>query len=372
MRKEELPALTGIRFYAALAVFLSHVTTLPGMETFSGKHTVFHLGDLGVSFFFVLSGFILTYNYADLFSAGVSATRYLKFVWDRLTKIYPVHFATTLLVLPMQLMSQTLPVDWRAIPIHLLLLQCFVPFSVPPFLKYLNVPSWSISCEWFFYLLAPFAMYCVFGKLRGPIIFVALAYLGALWLFLSGDQSEYSRVYFTSWFAPTRFIDFLVGIFVGWFFSTRITHGPLAGSAIAQTAGLLLLIAGVHYQRVTSWPILQGGLLFLPGSVLLAFGLAGGQGLLATHLNSNVLTKLGNASFSFYLLNMPILRIVKHTCNYFEYSVQSWTGFWVTIITMFILVQATAFAVYSRYEMPVQRALRRMVRRGPKIEALVS
>jgi len=43
-----------------------------------------------VSFFFLLSGFILTYNYADVFRGGISAAGYTRFVWDRLTKIYPV------------------------------------------------------------------------------------------------------------------------------------------------------------------------------------------------------------------------------------------------------------------------------------------
>jgi peptidoglycan/LPS O-acetylase OafA/YrhL len=73
MRTEELPALTGIRFYAALAVFVSHVSLVPKMERLSNGHKVFDLGFVGVSFFFVLSGFILTNNYADFFRRGIPA-----------------------------------------------------------------------------------------------------------------------------------------------------------------------------------------------------------------------------------------------------------------------------------------------------------
>src|SRR6266478_427868 len=166
MRKVELSGLTGIRFYAALPVYLAHVTVIPGMEALSGGSVFFNLGVGSVSLFFVLSGFILTYNYADVFRDAVSAANYTRFVWDRLTKIYPVHFLTLLLVLPIATFSPHLPLDWRAVPFHLLLLQCFWPSASPAFSKYLNVPSWSISCEWFFYLLAPVVMFFALGNRR--------------------------------------------------------------------------------------------------------------------------------------------------------------------------------------------------------------
>src|SRR5437899_9996368 len=112
MRKGELSSLTGIRFYAALLVYLYHVVlTIPGMTALSGSSLLFNAADVGVSFFFVLSGFILTYNYADVFRDGVSGANYQRFVWDRLTKIYPVHFLTFVLVLPIAIFSPQLPLD---------------------------------------------------------------------------------------------------------------------------------------------------------------------------------------------------------------------------------------------------------------------
>src|SRR5437867_3823850 len=166
MRKEELPSLTGIRFYAAVPVYLSHVAIIPGVMALSGSNLFFNSGDVGVSFFFVLSGFILTYNYADVFRGGVSAAKYGQFVWDQLTKIYPVHALTLLLVLPIAVFSPQKPLDWRAVPFHLTLLQCLWPASAPAFWEYLNVPSWSISCEGFFYLLTPTAVFFALGHRR--------------------------------------------------------------------------------------------------------------------------------------------------------------------------------------------------------------
>ena len=60
MRKVELSGLTGIRFYAAFFVYLHHIVLIPGMTALSGSSLLFNAGDVGVSFFFVLSGFILT------------------------------------------------------------------------------------------------------------------------------------------------------------------------------------------------------------------------------------------------------------------------------------------------------------------------
>jgi peptidoglycan/LPS O-acetylase OafA/YrhL len=129
MRTVELPALTGIRFYAALAVFLSHVSLIPNMEHLSDGRKIFNLGVVGVSLFFVLSGFILTVNYSDLFQHEVSVRNYMQFIWGRLSKIYPVHFLTMLMAIPIQIFSPNKPLDWRAVPIHTFLLQCWLPFT---------------------------------------------------------------------------------------------------------------------------------------------------------------------------------------------------------------------------------------------------
>ena len=195
MRRPELPALTGIRFYAAILVYLSHVPLIPGMGRLAGDNLIFNAGVVGVSFFFVLSGFILTYNYADTFRNGVSLVNYRRFVWDRLTKIYPVHVLALLLVMPIAVLSPNLPLDWRALPFHLLMLQCFWPASTPPFHEYFNVPSWSISCEWFFYLLAPMTMFFAVGTRRPwvPLALLASYAAGAWWLW--AGQSDATQLF---------------------------------------------------------------------------------------------------------------------------------------------------------------------------------
>ena len=67
---QHLEALTSLRFLAALYVLLYHYTGIPG-SVFEGQ--VARLGYTGVSFFFVLSGFILAHNYHQVNFAKPSA-----------------------------------------------------------------------------------------------------------------------------------------------------------------------------------------------------------------------------------------------------------------------------------------------------------
>jgi peptidoglycan/LPS O-acetylase OafA/YrhL len=358
MRKHELPALTGIRFYFALLVFLSHASVIPGMEKFSGANLFFNAGVVGVSCFFVLSGFILTYNYASVFQNGVSTTGYKRFVWDRWTKIYPVHFAAFLAALPIQIYSPNLPLDWRAVPFHLLLLQCWWPLSKPTFNNYLNVPSWSISCEWFFYLVAPFAIFFVRGSARRWFLVLGLlVYASGIGWFLLRGTSDFTRLYLVSWFAPSRLPEFLAGVVIAQMYLTRPLLKSELTSCLAQLAGFILIVAGAMYRGQAPWPF-WGGLLYVPGAALFVLGLSYGRGLLAAHLSRPWINRLGMASFCFYMIQAPILRATKGILIELGWEAQSWFGFWCVFVVMFVMIQITALLMHKDYELWIQRRLR--------------
>src|SRR5438105_12889916 len=84
-----VPALTGIRALAALLVLGMHTE----QNVPAGLHSIlpfFSRGYLGVDFFFVLSGFIITHVYlASLARPSRSAVKI--FLWHRFVRLYPVH-----------------------------------------------------------------------------------------------------------------------------------------------------------------------------------------------------------------------------------------------------------------------------------------
>jgi peptidoglycan/LPS O-acetylase OafA/YrhL len=117
----------------------------------------FNLGNLAVPLFFILSGFVLSYNYANDFRRlEIKSCR--KFILNRLARIYPVHFATLLAVLLMVSAGKILGLQSgdvghspRDFVLNLFLVQTWVPH----FRLNWNFPSWSISSEWFAYLWFP-------------------------------------------------------------------------------------------------------------------------------------------------------------------------------------------------------------------------
>jgi peptidoglycan/LPS O-acetylase OafA/YrhL len=139
---QRIDHLTGLRFFAALLVFLSHVN-------FSGEyaplHLVFKQGYIGVSFFFVLSGFVLSYSYKSrILEKSISKTKYLIL---RYVRIYPLHWLVSLPVILSSIGDKFLTPSITFA--NLSLFQSWMPAIM--FYYSFNAPSWSLSNEMFFY-----------------------------------------------------------------------------------------------------------------------------------------------------------------------------------------------------------------------------
>jgi peptidoglycan/LPS O-acetylase OafA/YrhL len=265
-----------------------------------------------------------------------------------------------LAALPLQMKSPNLPLDWRAVPFHLFLVQCWWPFSKPVFYNYLNVPSWSISCEWFFYLAAPPAMFLMAGRRRRWFLLLAvLAYAAGMAWFLMQGQSDFTRLYLLSWFAPSRLPEFFAGVLLAQVYLARPAPVSAGPSCLFQAAGIALIVAGALYRSEAPWP-LWGGLLYVPGAALFVLGLAWGRGPLAAYLGGPRVIRLGMASFCLYMMQAPLLRAAKGVCLRLGWEVASPIAFACTVVVMFFAVQVLALLLHRYYEMPLQKFLRVM------------
>ena len=356
MKAPELPALTGIRFFAAGLVFLAHVALLPGTAWFANRYS---LGNLGVSLFFVLSGFILTYNYARLLGQGVNLGNYSRFIWDRLAKIYPLYLLTLLLAIPIELAGHHREWSWEALAMQLFLLQCILPVGQLDATNHLNVPGWSISCEMFFYLLAPFLIWLGFSTKRLANV-VILGWLTAIVVAVTAGTCALHVSAWPGRFAPARTAEFIAGVVTAvCYLKGRIPKKTDIQLCVA--VGFSLMVVPILIE--SPFASLRLGFLCAPGAALFIYGLAYGQGWLAQFLSHRWMLLLGMSSFAFYLIHDLIIRGFKGVFMYCQISANTaLTATTITVI-LFVLIQIVSIWLLKTVELPIQKYLRGLARR---------
>ena len=149
--------LTSLRFLFAFMVVASHLSFLNKSESNVLRQiydSVFHEGYIGVSFFFILSGFILAYNYQDGIQKNQKSKR--TFYQARFARIFPLHILTLIISIPLtySVFIKDKSLWFSQALTNLTLTQSYIPIKSIYFS--FNAPSWSISNEMFFYLVFPF------------------------------------------------------------------------------------------------------------------------------------------------------------------------------------------------------------------------
>lgn len=354
MKAPELPALTGLRFLAATCVFLSH-------GSLNGELVHINLGNFGVSVFFVLSGFILTYNYAGLFTSGVNWGNYGRFIWDRLAKIYPLYLLTLLLSIPIELLGHHRIWSWGALLLQLAMLQCILPFDHLRATDHFNVPGWSISCEFFFYLLTPFLIW--FGlSAKRPVRAILTTVATAIVLAVMMGKWAVETSSWPPRFAPARLSEFLTGVAAAIFL--------LKGGVPSKSVTTMAVMAGITLLGLSLWCndqvpfIFRLGVLNAPGAALFIYGLAHGRGWIAQCLSHRWLLLLGGASFAFYLTHDLIIRVCRGVFTYYDIPVATIFATLSVALLMFLVTQMVSIFLFRKFEAPFQKFLRGLVRRN--------
>src|SRR3954447_9661773 len=186
-RVPQLQSLTALRFFAALSVVLTHTGWIATADR--SVKDVLDLGYVGVSFFFVLSGFVLTW------SMSPTRTR-RRFYFLRFARIWPLHAVTTAYVGLFIAEKFWIPSGTGIAAV----VTATQAFSTHNHTCYgLNGVSWSLSCEAFFYLLFPFVVTRLLGRptrllaALAVVDVMAMALIPLLTYTLSGPDSWTSQ-----------------------------------------------------------------------------------------------------------------------------------------------------------------------------------
>ncbi|TFB72540.1 acyltransferase [Cryobacterium glaciale] len=308
--RSKLPSLTGLRFFAALLVFCFHITLsnspippnnainpFEDQELGDTLESIFSkAGYAGVSFFFVLSGFLLAW-------ASRPGEPFLRFWRRRLLKIFPNHIV--MWVLAMVLFAAALTTPLGAIS-SLFLLNSYSPDG--SVYVAVNPPSWTLCSELLFYLLFPL----IINLLRRIPPRRLWAWAGVMVLCMAGVQLvtlylipatpvsaltpiSVTQFWFGYIFPPPRLFEFIFGSIL----ALIVMSGRWIPLKMYQA--LLLCLVGYGVAQVVPFVYSFTLAMIIPIGALVctsaAADLRGGNAFLA----SRVMQWLGNTSFGFYL-----------------------------------------------------------------------
>jgi peptidoglycan/LPS O-acetylase OafA/YrhL len=348
-------SLTGLRWWAAFVVFAHHIgglAPLPGPLA-----AVAHYGYLGVTFFFVLSGFVLTWSWSARLSTAT-------FYWRRFARVYPAHVIALLVAIPV-FTSFTpqpdqpwkLPVDILALLLALFLLQAW---SADPAIFFAGNPvAWTLTYEAFFYAMHPLltrglARLRVTGALIASLMIVVLAFAIRTAVIAPGGS-------LIPWVpSPVQHLtEFALGMALAWAFRSGwrpripVSVGLLAiALAIAAIVALPRLLPGAPLTVVVGWfPNELVTVACALAIVALAARSLRGRRSFFSH---PILVRLGEWSFAFYLLHETVIYAL---LGWVGPQPGGWTGLlWFSGVLAVSI--AAAAALHLLVEKPAERRIR--------------
>jgi peptidoglycan/LPS O-acetylase OafA/YrhL len=302
-RQTFLPALTGVRFIAAFSVLVFHYgasfaehSGLPGPLS-----NILHNGYLGVSLFFMLSGFILTYTHQE---DQINGQFMFDFYMARFARIYPVYILALVIALPV--LSYKLSLI-SAAKVLFMVQSWTLPENDSSYVWVMQ--AWTLSVELFFYILFP-ALLLVTKRLTAIPTGVVAAISAALIVIFGISSIAPGTLMSTDdilKYLPLPFIrtaEFVYGIML-----CRLTvlypgFSKVISSSLLEIfviTSILIIMAFTSDAQIKALVTILAGVLIVQ--------LATGNGVVSTILSSKPLLLLGGASYSLYLLQGPVRAI---------------------------------------------------------------
>ena len=366
--RSRLDTLTSIRFIAAALIVIGH-----GHEAFgsAGIANTFQLAQ-GVSVFFVLSGFILAYNYEGRLG---STKEKLTFFLARFARLWPLHIVTILILvflLPNEV-GGYLPSSHIGITLlaNIFLIQSWS--TIKSLCLSLNGVAWSISVEMFFYLCLPVLLFkwrkTWVIKILITVMAVITCIIFANKLALTPDDSYAGTGLFGVIYANpiTRIFEFTLGIMTCYLYKNLL---PLAGKLKAYEA-TFLEISVIVFSISSMWitPILSyaydfhkvmgnAGQRWIEGSgscfvfTLMILVLSFQKGYISKLLSNKFFVLLGEISFAVYLIHTILLK-------FFEIAILPVVDFplWSVYIVYWATLLLMSYLLFTGVEKPCRKLI---------------
>lgn len=379
-----LSNLTPLRGIAALLTVMFHVDLMLG----GGGNLLLKFKDsllftrmyLMVDFFFILSGFIMAHVYGRWFTDSVSGSEFRRFTVARFARVYPLHFVTLVYCVGLRLWfvaaggvdgspMEAISNNWTAIPSHLLLLHSM---NVNEWFTWNNA-SWSISTEWWMYMLFPFlvkpfmvlksvgraliVLACFAGYLFIMFVIVPIVTVPASIPFVAVNPADLSiNVSYQYGFLRCLF-GFVLGMMVYQYYvegtAKRLFGNGYVLVLLTLGLGLCLHFAVPDVFSVTFFP-------------LILLSAAYGSRRMDAFFGTVPLQRIGDWSFSIYLVHQPLMYTIATIMTYLNPPnpkapagpppppMNMLTG-WLICLAFIALTLLVSFLTYRYVEVPARK-----------------
>jgi peptidoglycan/LPS O-acetylase OafA/YrhL len=380
-----IPALTGVRAIAAFLVFFHHFNQLDFPFPLRRTLNEFHMG---VTMFFLLSGFLICMRYYD--SCELSETWFRKYIKNRIARIYPMYLLLTLVTFGLYFIigGDASVLNGFGAPVLILLLNIFFLRGFFDDFKFTGVgQGWSLTVEESFYFLAPL-FFVQIKKNKKAIIYlpILLLLLGCL-LVLTFRNFSFFGFFgnFTFMFLYTflgRCVEFFIGMGLALIIlksnesDRKYPIFTLLGLlGIAGSIGIMasLPLNGIEFGLYHPFGIVTNNLILPIGIAFFYFGLIKESSLIRKFLSSSTMQLLGKSSYIFYLIHIGVIANfakvwtrsgVDAFYNWLETNGYDWWGEHLNdsilfIGIVFILLNLVSIFLYKTIEEPVNLYIRK-------------
>jgi peptidoglycan/LPS O-acetylase OafA/YrhL len=317
--------LTFTRFLAALVIVILHF----GKKVFPFDTELLNplviQGNYAVSYFYILSGFIMVVSYAKY--DHISSFDYYR---NRLARIYPIYLLGLLLYLPIRM--SIYPIDFVVL-FNIAALQSWVPGWAMTY----NFPGWSISVEMFFYAIFPLLanhLYRHKKYLKVVVAGIILIWIATQIVFnyllnLPGFAADHSRNFeFLYYFPLMHLSSFLIGNLAGMYFVANNDKVKRRNYDLAIIALVVLLVLVYRFPTGINYHNGILGVIYIPFILLMSWN----TGFITRLFNRKELVFLGEISYSFYIFQLPIFYYGKQLL--IDYPA---AAFWVSLAVLLAL-----------------------------------
>lgn len=303
---------------------------------------IFLKANVGVSYFFILSGFIMIVAYHKK-----QKIEYLEYDKNRFARIYPLYVLGMLLYLVTRYSGFS---PGNAL-LYLFGLQSWIPGKA----MILNFPGWSISVEFLFYLIFP-VLYNYFYSKKNKSIWVAAILLWVVTQVFShlfaaspsykGPHTESHE--FLYYFPLMHVSEFLVGNLAGLFFINNFKQRNYDIPVILIFAAIMmaLIFVPLFYHNGLM------AVLFIPLIILLSRN----NGLVTKLFSLKPLEYLGEASYAVYITHIPVLYILRELLKWEKYKLDINTVFGIYLLVLIL----TSILFYQFIEKPLRDYLKKV------------